>query len=107
WLNSGSMNYARRQHKASVLPSGKVLVTGGYNGPALESTELYDSSAEIWTVTNSMNHARRDHISVLINGKVLVAGGGCDMNTRFDSAELYDPATETWTVIDSMKHARA
>jgi hypothetical protein len=40
---AGIMNYARQFHTASILPNGKVLVTGGnnFNG-AVSSAELYD-----------------------------------------------------------------
>ena len=43
WLNTGSMNYARFYHTASVLTNGKVLVTGGQGDIGhLNSAELYD-----------------------------------------------------------------
>jgi N-acetylneuraminic acid mutarotase len=41
---------------------------------------------------------------LLLNGTVLVAGGGSGDSER--SAELFDPATETWTVTGAMHDAR-
>jgi hypothetical protein len=78
WINTGSMNDARYMHKASILPSGNVLVMGGIGNRAiaLKSAELYDPSIGIWTTTGNMSCTRFGHTaSVLANGKVLVAGG--------------------------------
>jgi hypothetical protein len=44
--------------------------------------------------------------TVLLNGKVLVAGGWNPINGPLSSAELYDPATGTWTATGSMNTAR-
>jgi len=60
-----------------LLPNGKVLVAGGYNGSTLvSSAELYDPASGTWTATGSLNTARGRHTATLLpNGKVLVAGG--------------------------------
>jgi hypothetical protein len=42
WTATGSLATARRFHTGTLLPNGKVLVTGGYNGIYLSSAELYD-----------------------------------------------------------------
>ena len=65
-------------HTATLLPSGKVLVAGGYDdGGTLSSAELYDPASGTWTATGSLGTARYDHTATLLpSGKVLVAGGG-------------------------------
>jgi len=44
WSMTGSMNYGRYYHSATVLTNGKVLVAGGTNNytNTLNSAELYD-----------------------------------------------------------------
>ena len=85
------MNTGRYLHTASVLTSGKVLVSGGGNsgGVYLNSAELYDPSTGVWTTSGGMNSTRYDHTaSVLTSGKVLVSGGDGSGGV-LDSAELY------------------
>ena len=106
WTATGSMGTARYEHTATLLPNGKVLVAGGYNGPALSSAELYDPASGTWTATGSMGTARGEHTATLLpSGKVLVAGG-FDLSNALSSAELYDPVTGTWTATGSMSTAR-
>jgi N-acetylneuraminic acid mutarotase len=109
WTVTGSINNARYWHTSSVLPTGKVLVTGGDNGANPQrSTELYDPLKRIWTNTGSMSDARYDHTAtVLTNGKVLVTGGGYYVNGVRYSTELFDPSRGYWTKIGNMCDARA
>lgn len=70
----------------------------------------YHSPNGTWSATTAMTTARSHHtVTVLKNGRVLVAGGlreGKDgPPTR--SSELYNPATETWGAVAPMKEARA
>ena len=60
--------------------------------------------------TGSMITARALHTATLLmNGKVLVAGGVADTfdSAVLASAELYDPVTGTWTNTGSMAVGRA
>ena len=95
--NTGSLGSARVAHTATLLPNGKVLVAGGYDGAnALASAELYDPASGSWTATGSLADARERHTATLLpNGKVLVEG-------FLTSAELYDPASGTWTATGSL-----
>ncbi len=88
----------RTGHAASLLPSGKVLISGGVNETVtLSSALLYDPATNVFTPTGSMITARTNHTSTLLNnGKVLVTGGDTGVALT-QSAETYDPATGTWT----------
>ena len=60
------------------LPSGKVLVAGGYDeaGGELASAELYDPADNSWSTTGALAHARDSATATTLpNDDVLVAGG--------------------------------
>jgi N-acetylneuraminic acid mutarotase len=100
WTTTGSMHHARGLHTASVLPDGKVLVSGGskdnHYANGLKSAELYDPSTGKWTNTSSMYYLRWSHTaSVLENGNVLVVGSSVESSTA-DTAELYKSSTLTF-----------
>jgi hypothetical protein len=94
------MASAREDHAASVLPSGKVLLVGGYknvNPFFLASAELFDPAGNAGTgafvATGSMGTTRRQpSATVLSSGKVLVVGGSSFGVGTVASAEVFDPA---------------
>ena len=108
---TGSLNTARYDHTATLLPSGEVLVTGGLgvngNYTSLSSAELYDPKKGRWTVTGSMSFGRTGFTATLLaNGQVLVAGGSDYFVSCYATAELYNPATGQWTFTGSMSQPR-
>jgi WD40 repeat protein len=104
WSATGSLVVARNSHTSTLLPNGKVLISGGTGGAA--STELYDPATGKWTVSGSLTVARfGGHTATLLpNGKVLVSGG--QGAAPIASAELFDPASGTWTATGSLATAR-
>lgn len=106
WTTAGTLNQHRYGHAATRLPSGKVLIVGGWF--ADQHAELYDPATGTWTATPPMNAGHRGgHIVVLLpNGKVLVAGGQWPGTAYSTTAELYDPATNTWTLTGAMNQNR-
>ena len=67
------------EHAATLLPDGRVLVTGGPpNGreDGWPTAELYDPSSGSWTITGNMVRVRLGHTATLLpDGRVLVVGG--------------------------------
>src|SRR3977135_4254769 len=51
---TGSLATARFAHTATLLPNGKVLVAGGYNGGVFASAELFDPDSGTWSATGSL-----------------------------------------------------
>ncbi len=86
WRSVSPMAFARRQLNATMLPNGKVLVTGGTSGPgfnngdptlAAYAAEMWDPATELWTTLASEKVPRRYHsIAMLLpDARVLVTGG--------------------------------
>lgn len=98
FLTTGDMATPRWGHTATLLPNGKVLVTGGVlehgtppgYGTGLSSAELYDPKTGTFTPTGSTNSIWSNPVATSFsNGKVLITG------TQL--AEVYDPATGQFT----------
>jgi len=112
WSTTGSLNDARSCHTTTLLPDGRVLVVGGWDGyptPTFARAEIFDPSNGTWSYTGSLSVARRRHTATqLADGRVLVAGGyyavGDDVITA--SAEIYDPASGTWRTTGSLNTPR-
>ncbi|MGH8846782.1 MAG: galactose oxidase-like domain-containing protein, partial [Polaromonas sp.] len=96
WRAVGSMQFARRQLNATLLPDGTVLVTGGtaapgFNDPsgAVHAAELWDPATEGWTtLASSSGIPRVYHSSALLlqDGRVLSMGGN-----GYPDTEIYSP----------------
>ena len=100
-IPTGDQTYmatARYGHKATLLPNGKVLVTGGLlctssggSISAVNSAELYDPASGTWTTTSPLITARAMHTAALLpDGEVMVAGGFDSLGVPLASSEIYN-----------------
>ena len=106
WTNTASFVGARFDHAATLLPNGKVLIAGGFDGSSISSSELYDPTSGTWTNGGAMNVARdTPTMTLLSNGKLLVTGGYSDGN-YVSSTELYDASLVAWTNSGAMSSGR-
>jgi hypothetical protein len=85
WRTVNPMNFPRRQHNATLLPDGTVLVTGGSSLPGFDNAagavftpELWNPATEQWTPAADHDRYRGYHSTALLlpDGRVLVGGGG-------------------------------
>src|ERR1035441_7015469 len=109
WTGTGGLGTNRFAHTATLLPNGKVLAIGGYNGGALSSAEFYDPATGTWSAAGTLAQARQFHTATLLpNGKVLVAGGQGSLvfSDALSKVELYDSASGAWTGAGTLATAR-
>src|SRR5215471_124346 len=107
FTNTGVMATAREGHSATLLPSGKVLITGGcVSGGYTSSAEAYASASGLFGAAGSLTVARDGHTATLLpSGKVLIVGG-YNYFPSMPTAEVYDPATGLFSVTGAMAMAR-
>ena len=102
WQSSGSMSAARKHANATILPDGRVLVTGGTSGAGFNveaasvyAAEIWDPATDVWTPLASMAVGRTYHstAALLPDGRVLSAGGGRCGSCQFNrtDAEMFAP----------------
>ena len=114
----GSLTTARKNHAATALLDGRVLILGGTDGSGntLASTAIYDPAAGTVTAGPSLNTPRAfATATTLLDGTVLIAGGsypeGAAANgniAELNSAEIYDPVANTITLAPAkLAQARA
>ncbi|WP_257463369.1 Kelch repeat-containing protein [Archangium lipolyticum] len=102
WAPTGALSQPRFDHQAHLLPSGKVLVVGGFwaraegasEQRAATTVERYEPSTGTWTVASELGEIARVKRSVLLaSGKVLLLGLEATGQPR---NALYDPEANTW-----------
>jgi galactose oxidase len=87
WKPTDDMHFARRQHNATILADGTVLVTGGtqgggfndlHVGAPIRSADLWNPATKHWTLMAKMDVDRCYHSTAVLlpDATVLCAGGG-------------------------------
>ena len=102
---AGDLPQARMNFSSTLLPNGKVLVSGGFlqtGGGAivdvyLSTAALFTPGTDSFAATVPLSTKRAGPVAVLLDGgKVLVAGGRGDAGV-VATADVYDPAAVTFT----------
>ncbi|MCP3102073.1 DUF1929 domain-containing protein [Myxococcus sp. K15C18031901] len=95
WRHVAPMTTRRRQHNATLLPDGTVLVTGGSSSGGFDTAAGSVAHAELWSPTtntwrrlaDSAGYRGYHSIALLLpDGRVLTAGGRHD-----HTAEVFAP----------------
>ena len=121
WSGAASMSLPRVGHAATLLPSGRVLISGGLEIGSLfgvpipsivNSCVRYNPANNTMIGTANFSGDRALHGQVLLStGQVLVAGGADgDVLTQvfnpLNSCRLYDEGSNSWTNVASLPEPR-
>lgn len=105
WSLTGDMTEPRKNHNATLMNDGSVLVSSG------NSSEIYDPSTGVWSKAGEMpnDHGIGSSATLLNDGKVLIAGGG-ERNVdgspmAVSHVDIYDPGTGQWSSASNMATA--
>ena len=112
WTSVAPMHMSRDGMGAVRLLDGRVMVVGGKTDDkfvaTLDQSEIYDVGADTWTEAPPMSEKRVNHtVTLLLDGRVLVTGGGKEDGPFSKTAETYDPDTDTWTTVAPMTVSRS
>jgi hypothetical protein len=104
WRYTNPMAFGRKVPNATLLPDGKVLVTGGNTGDvfsdpthAVFNAEIWNPATETWSTMAAMKTSRLYHSTAILlpDGRVYVSGGGADGTDVGDidhyDAEIFSP----------------
>jgi hypothetical protein len=104
WRIAAPMAFGRRHCNGTLLPDGKILITGGTSSAgfndaagAIYAAELWDPATGQWATMASASIPRVYHSTAMLlrDGRVLVAGGGRPAATNYGisnyNAEIFSP----------------
>jgi hypothetical protein len=80
FIQTGSMNVARRRHGGCLLRTGDVFVFGGMEANAAASCERYSVATGTWSLLNERVDSGNEFCFLLPDGRIFTAGGyspGC------------------------------
>jgi hypothetical protein len=109
---AGEMIQWRGWAAAVLLADGRVLITGGLSGDAMNEAEIYDPATGRFTITGAMSQPRQQHTATrLADGSVLIAGGLAEVGFNnytlgLATAERWVPALNTFVPAGGLEARR-
>ena len=97
WSSVAAMNYSREYCSSQVLPDGRVFVAGGEYGSGGTNAEVYDPTANTWTMapnTSGVNKFLDSCSEILPNGNVLVSPVA---PASYGGTLIWNAANNTWS----------
>jgi hypothetical protein len=92
---------------AIVLPDGNALVFW-QDLFGVTAVSLFDPGASAWSDVWTLNYMTRDAtLTLLADGRILLAGGLAYGLDRSNQAAIYDPKSNAWTAVDDLPEARS
>ncbi len=97
WIEATPMNLGRKDHRATLLNNGRVLITGGQTENLhTDQCEVYDPLNNTWSDTTPMIEKRWSHASILLNNGNVFVSGGNPIAPWLKSCEIFDINTGLW-----------
>lgn len=112
---AANMIASRVDHTATLLPSGRVLLAGGTPGSSSpinsDSAEIYNPGTNTFAITagamtSYLNGRYGATATLLVDGKVLIAGGQDNAGNVLVTAELFDEGSGSFTATGNLGTAR-
>jgi hypothetical protein len=120
WIQLPNLITPRAYHTATLLASGQVFITGGFDasGNPLASTEIFDPTTRTFTAglhlptseSDSTPLPRAHHTATLMTNNMVLIAGGCSVTTMgaaaLNSTIRYEPVANVYSHSDTMTVAR-
>lgn len=115
WTQRTPLSGPPRDHMGIAVVEEKIHVFGGrindYND-MLDRHDVYEPNTDTWTTAASLPRPRSAGAFVVLNGRIIYAGGECKPGGRpftpnaFDDVDAYDTKTGTWSSLTPLPEGR-
>jgi len=89
-----------------VARGGKLYASGGADGVALDTLEVYDIATHSWRAAPPMA-TPREHIAAVATADGVYVLGGRSSAGEHDTVERFDPRRGVWTTLPHLRVARS
>ncbi len=110
FINGPKMNGTKMAAASVALADGRFAMFGGhaYGFARSNTAEIFNPATNTFTQLTMQDYRDNTAISVLPNGKILLAGGmSSDLGVgQLNTTEIFDPASNTFTAGPTMSYIR-
>ncbi|MDB5302738.1 MAG: N-acetylneuraminic acid mutarotase, partial [Phycisphaerales bacterium] len=101
-----------RNHLMAAVLDGKIYALGGNSSPSDTSTPTAEAlvwdpaNPSAWTPIASLPQIRSRAAVMVIDGRIVIAGGAVTPSVPVATVVAYDPTTNSWSTLTSLPAAR-